>query len=204
VNVQTNAFCRIATLTFTLAAAASSLMGGCAPSRTFVLQQPTPNTVHSGFTLKQLESLVKVDPGSQKDFETKLTAKLKEKLGVGPSERGDLVVQYELALFDQGTSATRIGRTIGNVIGSPLYGLGEGAVGVDVLYTRLDGTALGHIVTDGLVAGAFGNTASALDEAAGFIASYTKANFQCPHRDELGIQKPVSERVKVKGLRDEY
>jgi len=90
------------------------------------------------------------------------------------------------------------------VIGSPLYGLGEGAVGVDVLYTRLDGTALGHIVTDGLVAGAFGNTASALDEAAGFIASYTKANFQCPHRDELGIQKPESERVKVKDLRDEY
>jgi len=82
VNVQTNAFCRIATLTFTLAAAVSSLVGGCAPSRTFVLQQPTPNTVHSGFTLKQLESLVKVDPGSQKDFETKLTAKLKEKLGV--------------------------------------------------------------------------------------------------------------------------
>lgn len=192
---------RFLTLTLALTAAAAALLTGCSPSRTFVLQQPTPNTVHSGLALKQLDSPINVDPEAKKTFENKLAAKLKDKVGVAPSDHGDLIVQYRFTLFDQGLSAARVGSTITNIVGSPFYGLGDGAVGVEVIYSKPDGTPLGHIVTDGSIAGAFGTTSGALDEAAGSIATYTKANFQCPACGTLGVQLP--ERTQVNGLRSE-
>lgn len=172
---------------------------GCTSSRTFVLQQPMPGTVHTGLSLKPLDSSVRVDPEAQKDFEKRLFDKLKDQIGVAPSDHGDLVVQYRFTLFDQGAGAARVGSTIANIVGSPFYGLGDGAVGVEVVYAKQDGTQLGHIVTDGAISGAFGTTSGALDDAAASIAKYTKANFMCPKCGSLGIK--VAQTTEVKGLR---
>lgn len=176
-----------------------TIVGGCSSSRTFVLQQPKPGTVHAGLSLKPMDSSVRVDPEAQKDFETRLSAKLKDQIGVEPSDHGDLIVQYRFTLFDQGAGAARVGSTIANIVGSPFYGIGDGAVGVEVVYARPDGTQLGHIVTDGSISGAFGSTSGALDDAAASIAKYTKANFMCPKCGDLGIK--VAQRTQVKGLR---
>ena len=175
------------------------VLGGCAQSRTFVLQQPAPGTVHSGLTLKPLESSVKVDSESQKLFESKLVAKLTKEVGVAPSDHGDLIVQYRFTLFDQGAGGARVANTLANIAGAPITGLGDGTVGVEVIYSHADGSPLGHIVTDGSIAGAFGSTSSALDDAAGSIAKYTKANFVCPSCGTVGIKMPTETRVK--GLR---
>ncbi len=125
-----------------LSLAAPMLVGGCSSSRTFVLQQPMPGTVHTGLTLRPLDGAVKVDPEAQKDFETKLSAKFKDQIGVAPSNHGDLVVQYRFTLFDQGAGAARVGSTIANIVGSPFYGIGDGAVGVEVVYSTADGKHL--------------------------------------------------------------
>lgn len=178
---------------------AAGAMAACVSSKTFVLHQTVPGTTHHGLVLKPLECAIKVDQAAQDDFKSKLAAKLKSATGVDPSDTGDLIVQYRFVLFEQGSTAARLASGAANLAGSPLYGIGDGSVGVEVIYARPDGTELGHIISDGPISGAFGSTSGALSEAAGAIAKYTKANFTCPECGAIGVM-PITPST-VDGLK---
>lgn len=182
-------------------AASAAVLGACVPSRTYVLQ-PTPAGIsHSGYAVRAADSPVKVTSEDRADFESRLAKKLTAELGQPASPQGDLVIAYRFTLFEKGAGAARVGSTIANVIGSPFYGIGDGAVGVEVVYSKPDGTRLGQIVTDGSISGAFGSTSAALDEAATSIAKYTKANFVCPVCGAMGAK--ADRETRVSGLRSE-
>ena len=155
-------------------------LGGCASNRMFVLNPVAPGTTISSLTIRPGESSIAIDPENRADFEAALSDELTELYGVKPTPDADLIIEYRFVLYDQGNTAFRVGSNVLNLVGSPFYGLGDGAVGVEAVYFRKDGTRLAHVVTDGTISGAFGNTGSALDEAAGAIAKFTKANFACP------------------------
>jgi hypothetical protein len=182
-------------------ATGAMLLGGCVPSRTYVLQPTPAGITHSGYAVRAADSAVKVTAEDRADFEARLNKKLVAQLGEPASPQGDLVIAYRFTLFEKGGGAARVGSTIANVVGSPFYGIGDGAVGVEVVYSKPDGTRLGQIVTDGSISGAFGSTGGALDEAATSIAKYTKANFVCPVCGEMGKKAPSETRVS--GLRSE-
>ncbi len=157
-----------------------ALQVGCVAGRTFVLERPAPSTVYSGVALRPMGEQIEVDPAVQLAFHDILVRKLTEELGVVPDDKGDLLMQYRITLFDEGEGAVRVGSTLTNFVGSPFYGLGDGAVGIEVRFVRRDGTTLGHIVTDGSISGAFGSSSGALEDAAGSIVKYVKIHFHCP------------------------
>lgn len=183
---------------FVAAASLYIIAGGCSSNRTYVLQDPPPGSVLTGVALRGMDSSIKIDPAQRTEFEKILAEKITEIYGSQPQADGDLIIQYRFVLFDQGNTAFRVGSNVANLAGSPFYGLGDGAVGIEVIYLRKDGTRLGHVVTDGSISGAFGNTSSGLDQAASSIAKYTKSSFSCPTCGQTGVSSQPS---KVPGLR---
>jgi len=157
----------------------SALQVGCIAGRTFVLERPAPSTVYTGVALRPMGEQIEVDPAVRLEFHEILTRKLTKELGVVPDDTGDLLLQYRITLFDEGEGAVRVGSTLTNFVGSPFYGLGDGAVGIEVRFVRRDGVTLGHIVTDGSISGAFGSSSSALEDAAGSIVKYVKMHYRC-------------------------
>ena len=178
---------RIAALIFLFLAAA---LPGCVSSKTFVLEPVPPGSMFGRIALKPAEATIMVDPKVQADFQSKLSDQLKKFVGVELSEPPDILVQYRFVLFEQGSGASRIVSGLSNIAGSPIYGLGDGSIGVEVFYLKPDGTRIGHIITDGPISGAFGTTGSALDAAAASVAKYTKANFTCPTCGHVGPANP--------------
>jgi hypothetical protein len=189
-----------------LAVFASSIVlvgavAGCAGSRTFVLEPVSQSVDVGSIRLERLDAVVNTDAGAADDFEKKLAGQLTEQTGAtiaGAGQHADLVVKHRFVLFDQGAGAARVGSGIAGVIGSPFYGIGDGSIGVEVIYTLPDGKNVGHIVSDGPITGAFGTTGGALESAAAAVAKYTKANFTCPTCGEVG--KPAASPSAVKGL----
>lgn len=165
---------------------AGVLAGGCVSSRTFVLQPVAPGVTLGRVVVRAGESPVRVDDAARMDFEAKLAAQLRGKVGAEVGQPADLVIEYRFVLFDQGSGPLRVGSGLAALAGSPIYGIGDGAVGVEVVYLRPSGERVGHIVSDGPIAGAFASTGGALDTAAGAVADYTKANFTCPVCGRVG------------------
>lgn len=168
-------------LALTFAAAASvAFFAGCASNRTYVLQpimQPTAIARPASVSVKALDPFVEVSPEDRAHFETDLAVMLKQIYGASPSQGGDVVLNYRFVLNDKGNAAYRVGSNVLNLVGSPFYGFGDGNIGVEVVYTRRDGTRLAHIVVDGTLSGAFGNTESAISEATTSIARFTQEHF---------------------------
>lgn len=178
---------RVASLIFLILAAA---LPGCVSSKTFVLEPVPSGSMFGRIALKPAEATITVDPKAQADFHGKLSDQLKKFVGVELTDPPDILVQYRFVLFEQGSGATRIVSGLTNVAGSPIYGLGDGSIGVEVIYLKPDGTRVGHIISDGPITGAFGTTGSALDAAAVSVAKYTKANFTCPTCGHVGPVNP--------------
>jgi hypothetical protein len=172
-----------------------ALLPGCVSSKTFVLKPIPEGTTLGRIALKPAESTARVDPRAQSDFQSRLADQLKQVVGAVVADPADLIVQYRFVLFDQGSSAARVVSGLSNVAGSPIYGLGDGDVGVEVLYLKPDGTPIGHIVTDGPISGALGSTSAAFDSAAASVAKYTKANFTCPLCGRVGQANPSPQPV---------
>jgi len=189
---------RLAVLASTFLALAAPL-AGCVSSKTFVLHPVEQGVTYGRVALKPSDASVKVDAMSQSDFEKKLAERLRREVGAEVGTPPDLILQYRFVLFDQGSGGARVASGITNVIGSPVYGIGDGAVGVEVTYLKPDGMKVGQIVTDGPIAGAFGSTSGALDAAALSVARYTKMNFTCPTCGAVGPVNP--EPQKVEGLK---
>lgn len=174
-------------------------LASCTGSRTFVLQPVQGGELHGHIALSRMESTSTVDAKANEEFEAKLTDHLRTDVGASIGVPPDLVLQYRFVLFDTGSTGARVGSGLASLAGSPLYGIGDGSVGVEVVYKRPDGTTLGHIVTDGPISGAFGSTSGALDSAAAAVARYTKANFTCKGCGHVGSANPEPEPVR--GLR---
>ena len=171
-------------------------LASCTSSRTFVLQPVKGGELRGHIALARMESTQMVDARANEEFEAKLTDHLRSDVGASIGTPPDLVLQYRFVLFDTGSTGARVGSGLASLAGSPLYGIGDGSVGVEVVYQRPDGTKLGHIVTDGPISGAFGSTSGALDAAAAAVAKYTKANFTCKDCGHLGPVNPEPEGVK--------
>ena len=182
-----------------LAALSLALAAGCSSSKTFVLQPVREGVIHGHIALSKLEPTTNVDADTYATFETSLTKQLKSQVGAPIGQPTDLTLEYRFVLFDQGSTAARLGSGLAGLAGSPVYGVGDGAIGVEVVYKRPDGTTIGHIVTDGPISGAFGSTSGALDSAAAAVAKYTKANFTCPACGHVGPVNP--EPARVDGLK---
>jgi hypothetical protein len=182
-----------------LAALSLILATGCTSSKTFVLQPVREGVIHGHVALSRLEATTNVDPKAYTDFEAKLTEQLKAQVGAPIGQPTDLTLEYRFVLFDQGSTGARLGSGLAGLAGSPVYGVGDGAIGVEIVYKRPDGSTIGHIVTDGPISGAFGSTSGALDSAAAAVAKYTKANFTCPACGQVGPANP--EPAQVDGLK---
>ncbi len=171
---------RLITSSLLTAALTLTALGGCASNRTFVLQPAIQATTFKSVSIKPADSSIEVSPEDRVEFEQSLSDKLTKVFGSAPSAQGDLVLQYRFVLNEKGNTAFRVGSNVLNLVGSPFYGFGDGAIGVEVVYTKRDGTKLAHIVTDGTLSGAFGNTGSAIGEATSSIAKYAEQNFAPP------------------------
>lgn len=174
-------------------ALAAAVQIGCSSGRTFVLQPVHGGTIQGRVALKAVESTTQIDPQANKDLEAKLGEQLTKQVGVEIGAPADLVVEYRFVLYDTGSTGARLGSGIASLAGSPFYGIGDGSVGIEVVYRQSDGRAIGHIITDGPIAGAFGSTSGALDTAASAVAAYTKLNFTCPACGKMGVtaEKPT-------------
>ncbi len=186
---------RLLALACSIVALAAPL-SGCVSSKTFVLHPVQEGVTYGRVALKSSEASVKVDDKAHADFEKKLAERLKREVGAEVGTPPDLILQYRFVLFDQGSGGARVVSGITNVVGSPVYGIGDGAVGVEVTYLKPDGTTVGRIITDGPIAGAFGSTSGALDAAAGSVAKYTKMNFTCPTCGAVGPVNPDPQPVE--------
>ncbi len=172
---------RLITSSLLTAALALTALGGCASNRTFVLQPAAVQAAtFKSVSIKPADSAIEISPEDKADFEKTLAEKLTKVFGSAPTAQGDLVLQYRFVLNDKGNTAHRVGSNVLNLVGSPFYGFGDGAIGVEVVYSKRDGTKLAHIVTDGTLSGAFGNTGSAIGEATSSIAKYAEQNFAPP------------------------
>jgi hypothetical protein len=155
----------------------TATLPACTSSHTFILQRPEPRHHFDTVALVQQESTVEVDSDSSDHFRAALESSLQNDAGLTPKPGAELVIRYKFTLFESGEPAVRVGFGVANLAGSPLYGLGDGLVGVEVVFTDLMGHSLGHIVADGPVAGAFGSSDAGLECAAAAIAKYAKAQF---------------------------
>lgn len=148
---------------------------GCTSSRTFVLESAVVQRDHTSVTLRPLPSAVQASPDAGRRLEEQLARRL------GPHAEivadGDLVIAYRFSLFDQGSTGLRLGSGVASLIGSPFYGVGDGAIGVDVTFQDAGGRTLGRIVVDGPIAGAFGSTENGLSSAADSIAKFALAHY---------------------------
>ena len=154
------------------------LLAGCSSSHTFVLDPPTGPRTHNVVAVKQIPSWMPIPADVSTAFEKKIAGKLPpEAKPAGDTTPPDLVIQYRFVLFDTGSSAARIGSGVASLAGSPFYGVGDGTLGVDVIFTDPAGTALARIVVDGPVSGVFGTTDAGLNKASLAIVNYTKMFF---------------------------
>ncbi len=168
---------RVAVLTGALGLAGMlGFASGCTSSRTFVLERVAEPGHHLAVSVDQLDATVPVGPGLAQRLEARLSTALSPHAMMN-AEAADLMIAYRFVLFDDGSAAARVGAGIASLAGSPFYGLGDGAVGIEVVYSDRSGAPIGRIVVDGPIVGPFGSAESGLDGAAAAIACYTKANF---------------------------
>lgn len=158
-------------------------LGACTPSRTYVLDAPPmvndePAVDYRAVTLREVESTVQISPELREHFHEELVEALSEDKPLLPvADNAELVVSYRFILLTRGNTPVRIGSGLLNLLGSPFYGLGDGAVGVEVAFLGPDGRPLGRIVSDGPIAGIFGNAKDAAKTAAQSVAKYVKMNY---------------------------
>jgi hypothetical protein len=128
--------------------------------------------------LRGLPSTVEGSAAATERLKNQLARKLSPQADV--SDEGDLVIAFRISLYDTGSTGLRVGSGVASLVGSPFYGVGDGAVGVDVRFQDANGNELGRIVVDGPIAGAFGSADNGLNAAADSIAKFAGAHFLRP------------------------
>lgn len=165
-------------------------LGACAPSRTYVLDAPAytagTSLASSSVSVREAPGDSGADPKLLSEFKSSLRKHLEEEPGIAVSDDAPVTLLYRFVLHTDGNAPVRVGSGLLNLLGSPFYGLGDGAVGVDVTYLDRAGQPIGRIVADGAIAGMFGSWRDAVDMAAQNVAMYTRMNYVKPGREEKG------------------
>ena len=158
-------------------------LGGCAAGHIFVLDRPEGMPAYSTVYLYEGGSTAALEPAQKEHFESMLRTRLRREpaLGLSESPRDDaLSIEYRIVALDKGSAAARVVNGAIQVVGVPVSGLGDGTLGVDVIYRDRSGAAIAHIVADGPIAGLLGSTNAGLDSAAESISAFTKKTFRAP------------------------
>ena len=157
--------------------AIAAALSGCSSGKTFVLDRPMPDGAPMAIAFSPNMSTVEIDEKTAASFESKLAAKLQKSVTVTNAQSADLVLKYRIVNYDAGSGAARVGSGVASLVGSPFYGVGDGSVGVEVMYADRSGKSVGRIVVEGQISGAFGSTDAAVDSAASMVAMYTDEHF---------------------------
>jgi len=161
-------------------------LAACTPSRTYVLDAPPmvgqqPAIDHRAVAIREAQSAEpaqEVPAELREHFRGELVEALADdKPALPVVDQADLTIAYRFILLTRGNTPVRIGSGLLNLLGSPFYGLGDGAVGVEVAFLGPTGQPLGRIVSDGPIAGIFGNSKDAAKTAAQSVAKYVKVNY---------------------------
>lgn len=124
-------------------------------------------------------STASVEPKLQEAFEDRLGERLRARAMFTTVESRDaaFTIEYRFVLQDAGSTGVRLGAGVASLIGSPFYGLGDGAVGVEIVYRDRNGTSVGHTVTDAPISGVFASVEGGVKDAAATIADYTRDHY---------------------------
>lgn len=157
-------------------------LGACTPSRTYVLELPPERVAVAreqvqAVRLQESVSLVEFDKELAESFREELIEALAKDPAIGVSDDAPVTLSYRFVLLSKGDVPVRVGSGLLNLLGSPFYGLGDGAVGVEVMFAHSDGSPAGRILSDGPIAGIFGSAGEAVETSAKNIAEYTKQNY---------------------------
>lgn len=145
-----------------------------------MLERPAVTIDHRTVALKHGPDTSPLDPATDQEFEASLAAELAPALAVVPETEADLTIQYRFVHYDSGNAVVRVGSGLAGLFGSPFYGLGDGAVGVEATFLDHQGTVMARVVVEGQIAGFFGSTDSGLESAAEAVAQFAQRHFHVP------------------------
>lgn len=161
-----------------LGAAALATAVGCTPSRTYVLQPPVGDFPRvQSVALRPEPATVEVSPKLQETIDKAFAHNLENKYGIALADYAPLEVHYRIVHYDPGNVLFRVVSNLLNLAGSPVYGVGDGGVAVEVRFVEPGGRDLGTIVSDGPIAGAFGSTSDAAGTAAHSVSDFVNQHY---------------------------
>jgi hypothetical protein len=163
------------------------LLGGCAAGHTFVLDRPAGMPRFQAVAIHEGHSTAELDPALRAHFESVLRKRLQPAFARESESVPPLDLEYRVISHDKGSAAARVVNGAIQVVGVPVSGLGDGTLGVEVLYRDPSGATLAHIVADGPIAGVLGSSSSGLDSAAASIAAFTTKTFGSRDSDAVAI-----------------
>ncbi len=154
-------------------------MSACVSPRTHVLEASRPVEHGRMVRVARGDSTVNIEPSLREAFEKRLEERLASRAMLTTADTGKaaFTIEYRFVLQDAGSAGVRVGAGVASLVGSPFYGLGDGAVGVEVVYRDGRGNSVGHTVTDAPISGVFGSVRGGVQDAAGAIADYTRDHY---------------------------
>lgn len=159
--------------------ALAALLTGCTSGHTFILSRPAARRSYPAVALREGASTATLDPEFKDYFLKQLRSELAEKPALAISDESPaLTLEYRMVTYDKGVAAARVVNGVIQLAGVPVSGMGDGTVGIEVLYKDRSGAVVAQIVADGPIRGPLGSTKGGLDMAAENIAAFTKQQFQ--------------------------
>lgn len=153
---------------------------GCTSPQTIVLERPMSASHDSTVRVVRLHTDTDIDVQVQDTFEARLREGLMREQLFETKTVGNqpLTIEYRFVHRERGSSSVRVTAGVASLLGSPFYGLGDGALGVEVTYRNSRGESVGRLVADAPISGAFGNERGAAMDAATAIAKYTQQHYK--------------------------
>lgn len=153
------------------------LLLGCTPSHTYVLQNNVQNApLFTTVAIERASDSIEVTPELREQFEAALRKHLVKPPGFTLAQDAPLVIKYRFVHHDTGNLSLRVVSNVANLVGSPIYGPGDGALAIDATFSA-GGSTLAQVVADGPIAGTFGTTSDAAETVAKNIARFAIKNF---------------------------
>jgi hypothetical protein len=156
-----------------------ALFGGCVSPRTLVLDRSRAVGQVRSVHIERAQATAEVESSVQDSFETNLVQQLERHRlpQMDAGVRAGLNIRYRFVLHEEGSTAKRVGSGVASLLGSPFYGIGDGAVGVEISYFDAMGEPAGKIIAEVPISGAFASVEGGLGDAAKTIAQYTSDHY---------------------------
>lgn len=158
----------------------------CTPARTYVLDMPVAPAADLPAATSPSAPAVAIKPASENlepsspllaTFHSCLAKHLADSPAIELRDDAPVTISYRLILHIEGDTPVRVGSGLLNLLGSPFYGLGDGAVGFDIVYADRSGKPLGRIIAEGPISGILGTPDDAINTAARNVATFTRMNY---------------------------